>query len=117
RLERRLLLPSCVEREYPEPGADRRHIPERTQQIRGGRQRHLLFRLVADDPKVVGDRPRGNPRQQPALAAAGVSDDDRGGRLAPETGVGGLAKRGELPLPADEPAHLPSVRRRTGPWC
>jgi hypothetical protein len=82
-------------------------VRERAQQRRRRCERHVPFGLVADDAKgMVETKPALGLRQEPALAAPRLSDDERCREAVASRAVGDVAQRSELVRPADKRRHL-----------
>ena len=101
-----------VEEHSLDLGSALRHLAEGAQEPGRGRERHLALGLVADDGERVREgRPGSRLGEQPALAAAGLADDDDRGRARPARRRE-LHQGFELSRPADEHLHHTPARER-----
>ena len=75
-------------------------------------ERNLALGFVADHAQVFEPSHRGGLVQEPALTASRLPDDQDCRNVAGRRSLGGGGERCELVCPADERAHLQSVRRK-----
>ena len=84
------------------------HVPERPEQVRRRRQRHVPLGLVADHAKAIPQPcPLPGFGQQPALPGAWITDENSCGGPPACGCFDGVAESPKFFPPPDEEAHVP----------